>query len=212
MKKKKSRMLVIGIGLFVTFIVWTILVCFADVQAIGPRQTTVGLATLNGLVRYRIGTNLLLYKITDWLSCIPLGIAAGFAVCGLVQWWQRKKLLLVDRNILLLGGFYAAVLALFLLFEVMAINYRPILIGGETEASYPSSTTVLVLCVIPTAWMQWRTRIRKLAFKCALLSVLICFATGMILGRILSGVHWITDIIGGGLLSTALVIIYAALY
>ena len=211
MKKKKLTLLWSGIGLFVTFITWTVLVCFADVQAIGPKQSTVGLATLNGLVRDHIGTNLFLYEITDLLSCIPLGIVAGFAVCGLVQWVKRKKLLQVDRNILLLGGFYAVVLVFFLLFEVVTINYRPILIDGEMEVSYPSSTTVLVSCIIPTAWMQWRTRIKNAVFRRALFVVLICFAVGMIVGRIFSGVHWITDIIGGGLLSAALVIIYAAL-
>ena len=211
MKQKRRMILYSGICFLITFIVWTVMVCFVDVQAIGPLQQKVGLATLNGFVRDIIGENLLLYKITDWLSCIPLGIAAGFALFGLIQWIRRKKLLQVDREILLLGLFYVAVMAFYLIFEAIAINNRPILIDGKSEASYPSSTTVLVLCIIPTAWMQWRTHIRNTVFKRSVLAVLILFAVGMVAGRILSGVHWISDIIGGILLSTSLVILYAAL-
>ena len=135
----------------------------------------------------------------------------GFAALGLCQLIKRKSLLKVDRSIIILGGFYVAVAAVFLLFEALAVNYRPVLIEGCLEASYPSSTTMLVLCVMPTAVMQLSSRIKSQPVKLALTLLIIAFIAFMVIGRILSGVHWITDIIGGALLSAGLVGIYRAL-
>ena len=79
---------------------------------------------------------------------------------GLGQLLKGKSLLKVERSILALGVFYAVVMAAYLVFEVWVVNYRPVLIEGALEASYPSSTTLLVLCVMPTAMMQLRQRIQ----------------------------------------------------
>ena len=50
-----------------------------------------------------------LYILTDWLGLVPIGIAFGFAILGLVQLIRRKSLLKVDRDILILGSFYIVV-------------------------------------------------------------------------------------------------------
>jgi undecaprenyl-diphosphatase len=132
----------------------------------------------------------------------------GFALLGLVQWVRRKHIALVDRSILVLGGFYLAVLGVYLFFEAHTVNYRPVLIDGFLEASYPSSTTLLVLTVMPTAILQLKSRIRHAKARRAVLIVLIAFTAFMVLGRLLSGVHWVSDIVGGVLLSTGLVLLY----
>ena len=150
---------------------------------------------------------MLLYTITDWLSLVPAAFGLGFALTGLWQWIRRKSILKVDRSILLLGVFYAVVLAVYLFFEKVVINYRPVLIGGVLEASYPSSTTVLVLCIMPTAVMQLRSH----AQKKGIIMAITAFTVFMVIGRLLSGVHWVTDIIGGILLSTGLVLLYDAI-
>ena len=149
-----------------------------------------------------------LYVITDWLGLVPIGVAFGFAVLGLVQWIKRKCLLKVDRSILMLGGFYIVVMTVYILFEIVVINYRPTLIGGYLEASYPSSTTMLVMCVMPTAMMQFSTRIKNDLFRRCVMFTITVFIAFMVIGRLVSGVHWITDIIGGALLSTAVVLMY----
>jgi undecaprenyl-diphosphatase len=149
-----------------------------------------------------------IYTITDWLGLIPLCFALGFAILGLVQLIQRKSFLKVDYSILVLGGFYILVIASYLFFEKFVINYRPVLIEGNLEASYPSSTTLLVLCIMPTAMMQLNTRIRNNTTKKVILSLLAIFTAFMVIGRLISGVHWFTDIIGGVLLSTGLVMLY----
>ena len=211
MKKKNKKALVWGASLLAAFVLWTVLVCFVDVQAIGPEGSSVGFATLNGCVHDFTGVNMSLYVITDWLGLVPIGVAFGFAVLGVVQWIKRKSILKVDRSILVLGGFYIVVMVVYILFEMVVINYRPTLIDGYLEASYPSSTTMLVMCVMPTAMMQLRARIKNKVFSRCVMIVIAAFIAFMVIGRLASGVHWITDIIGGALLSTAIVLIYYAI-
>ena len=208
MEKKNSRLFWVGVGLFAVFVLWTVLIRFVDVEAIGPQQSSVGFATLNGYIHNLTGVNMSLYIITDWLGLVPIGVAFGFAVLGIVQCIKRKSLLKVDRSILTLGGFYIVVMAVYILFEIVVINYRPTLIDGYLEASYPSSTTILVMCVMPTAMMQLRTRIKNDLFRRCVMLTITVFITFMVIGRLVSGVHWITDIIGGALLSTAIVLMY----
>ena len=117
----------------------------------------------------------------------------------------------MDYNILILGGFYIVVMAVYVLFEVFVVNYRPVLIGGILEASYPSSTTMLVMCVMPTAIMQFSARIKNNILKRFVASAITVFVVFMVIGRLLSGVHWFTDIIGGALLSAGLVMMYRAI-
>ena len=149
-----------------------------------------------------------LYAITDWLGLVPLGFVLGFGILGLVQWIRRKHIRNVDRDLLILGGFYIVVLVAYMLFELYPVNYRPVLIEGILEASYPSSTTMLVLTVMPTAAMQLRRRIRNPARRRIAVSAIIVFVAVMVVGRLVSGVHWFTDIVGGALLSVGLVMLY----
>ena len=202
----KKRKIYTALGFLAAFLLWTVAVSRIDVQPIGPQGSVVGFATLNGLVHSFTGVHMLLYTITDWLSLVPVAFGLGFALLGLRQWIERKSIWHVDRSILILGGFYAAVLAVYLLFEKVVINYRPVLIEGVLEASYPSSTTVLVLCIMPTAVMQLRSHAQK---KGIIIAITV-FTVFMVIGRLLSGVHWVTDIFASLLLSGGLLALYAA--
>ena len=207
----KKRNLLAGSGLLAAFVLWTIGVTRIDVQAIGPQGSTVGFAALNRFVHDLTGVHMELYTITDWLGLVPVAFGFGFAVLGLAQWIKRKHILKVDFSILILGGFYIVTLAAYLFFESHVINYRPVLIEGYLEASYPSSTTLLVLCVMPTALMQLRRRIGNPLFRRCVSVAIAAFMAFMVIGRLLSGVHWVTDIIGGILLSTGLVALYGSI-
>lgn len=200
-----------SVGLFAAFVLWTLLVCFVDIRKIGPQQTAVGFGALNRLAHSHIGVNMLLYEITDWLGLVPVAIALGFAILGLIQLIMRKSLLKVDFDILALGVFYIVVISVYLFFEAVVINYRPVLIDGYLEASYPSSTTTLVLCVMITAVMQINARVKNRVFKRIFCTLIILFIGFMVVGRLLSGVHWLSDIIGGALLSASLVTLYHSL-
>lgn len=208
MKNRTINYLWIGIFFLSAFILWTILVSHVDVQPIGPNGSSVGFAAVNGAFHRRTGVHWALYTLTDWLGLVPIGIAFGFAVLGLMQLIRRKSLSKVDRSILILGGFYVVVLAAYLLFERVVINYRPVLIDGRLEASYPSSTTMLALCVVPTAMMQLKMRIRGDAVRRTILGILAAFTVFMVGGRLISGVHWGSDIVGGALLSAGLDALY----
>ena len=210
MKKRNLRGFVLGGGLLFAFVLWTVLVKLVDVGSIGPEGSEVGFATVNGFVHRLVGVNWTLYTITDWLGLVPFAVALGFAILGLLQWIKRKNILAVDHSILVLGGFYAVVIAFYLLFEVIAVNYRPVLIDGMLEISYPSSTTMLVACVMPTAIMQLDSRIKIKWLRLVIIFVIVGFAVFMVVGRLASGVHWFSDIIGGALLSTGLVMLYRA--
>ena len=210
MEKIRKKMFFMGVGLLGAFVLWTVLVSYVDVRAIGQNASSAGCATLNGYVHNLTGVNMFLYTITDWLGLVPIGVAFGFAVLGLVQWVGRKSLFKVDRSILALGGFYIIVLAMYIFFEIVVINYRPVLIDGYLEASYPSSTTMLVMCVMPTAMMQLHARIKSDVFRRCVLISIAAFTAFMVIGRLASGVHWLTDIIGGALVSAGLVITYAS--
>jgi len=208
MKKESKKNIYIGIGLLVSFLLWTAAIEFVGVQPIGPQESTVGFAMINQFVHNLTGVHMSLYIITDWLGLVPLGFVLGFALLGLIQWITRKRLLKVDCDILILGAFYIVVMAVYLLFEMFVVNYRPVLINGYLEASYPSSTTMLVLCVMPTAAMQFKMRIKNNILKQAFIVLIAAFMAFMVIGRLVSGVHWMTDIIGGALLSAGLVMLY----
>ncbi len=205
--KKVKRFLVPALML-AAFALWTAAVLAVDVEPIGPMRSCVGFAAVNGFVHRLIGVNMPLYVLTDWLGLVPVGVAAAFALLGLAQWIRRKSLKKVDFSILALGGLYLMVIAAYLLFEAVVVNRRPVLIDGLLEASYPSSTTLMTLCVMPTAAMQLRLRLRPSALRRALGCAINGFALLMVLARLLSGVHWATDILGGVLLSAALVSLY----
>ena len=197
--------------MLLAFLLWTVAIQFVDVDAIGPQESSVGLATINQFVHNLTGVHMPLYTITDWLGLVPLMFVMGFGTLGLVQWIKRKNLLKVDYSILVLGEFYIVVMAAYILFEVFVINYRPVLISGYLEASYPSSTTMLVMCVMPTVIMQLNTRIKSDVLKRCVSSAITIFVVFMVIGRLVSGVHWFSDIVGGALLSAGLVLMYRAI-
>ena len=208
MKKRMNYKLSVSVVSFCLFVLWTLLVRVVDLRQIGPNGSAVGFGGFNGMVRDLIGVNMLLYDLTDILSIIPICVAGGFGFLGLCQLIRRRSLFKVDKSILLLGVFYILVIAVYLIFEVAVINYRPILIDGVLEASYPSSTTLLVTCIMPTALMQLR-RIKNRAVNITLCLSIIAFTLFMVAARVISGVHWASDIIGGVLISAALVSLYA---
>ena len=210
MKKRSHKLFITAFSLLAAFILWTTLICLVDVQPIGPLESSVGFATFNRFVHNLTGIHMLLYTITDWLGLVPILVGLLFSIYGLTQGIKGHSIQRVDRNILLLGIFYAVVIAAYVFFEKHVINYRPVLIDGVLEASYPSSTTLLVLCVMPTAVSQLRNRIKAKNLQRFISAAVTVFTLFMVVGRLVSGVHWFTDIVGGVLLSAGLVTLYYA--
>ena len=208
MEKKNIKLFIFGVILLLSFVLWTVLLQFVDVKVIGPNNSSVGFASINNFARNLIGVNMDLYVITDWLGLVPIAVCFSFGILGLVQLIKRKSILKVDKSILALGLFYLAVMVVYVLFEIIAINFRPVLINGCLEASYPSSTTMLVMCVMPTAIMQFNSRIKNKKLRHFIAGLLTAFIVFMVAARLISGVHWFTDIVAGTILSTGLVVLY----
>ena len=203
MKKGKKNFIYFGILLLV-FIAFTLLIKNVDVQAIGPENSEVGLATINDAFHGIFNYNELLYKISKYLGYISFLIIGLYGLTGLVQLIKEKNPFKVDKKLLILGGFYVVVLLVYVLFEFVIINYRPVLEDGLLEASYPSSHTILSICVCASSLMISKNIFKKEKFVKILNVCTYILMFGIIVTRVLSGVHWLTDIVGAILISLAL--------
>lgn len=210
MKKNGKRVLFAGCMMVALFAVWTALIQMVDVKPVGQNGTDVGFALFNCWFHKLTGVHMTIYIITDWLGLIPIFVCMIFGGVGLIQLVQRKGLFQVDYDIVFLGIYYMIVIFGYLIFEMIPINYRPILIEGFMEASYPSSTTLLVLSVMPTLVFQVNRRLDSILVKKTVCILTTAFSAFMVIGRLVSGVHWFTDIVGSVMLSTGLFYIYKA--
>ena len=209
-RKSKTYFIVTGM-LFLSFIIFTVLVKIIDVKPIGPRGSEVGFATINHFFFQHLGTSRLWYVVTSWLGFVAVAGIFAFAILGLVQLIRRRTLQKVDERILLLGGFYFIVLIVYAVFEFLVINYRPVILTEELDASYPSSHTMLIICVMVTAMMQMHHYLKEKRGWLAAGDAAAVLVIGLtVVGRLLSGVHWFTDIFASMILSSALITLYVA--
>ena len=204
MKENGKRFLVFGIAFVVVFAIWTTLIQIIDVQPFGVNGTDIGFATVNVWFHELTGVHMTVYLLTDWMGLVPVFVCMLFGCIGFVQLVKRKSPCKVDYDILLLGIYYIVVIAGYLIFEMIPINYRPILIEGRMEASYPSSTTLLVLSVMPTLIIQVNRRVENEVVKKVICILTVLFIVFTVAGRLICGVHWLTDIVGSVLLSVGL--------
>ena len=208
MKKTARKWYLLAGVFFFLFLLLTLLVTKVDVQPIGPQDSFVGLASLNGAVFELCGSNPIWYTVSEGLGIVALLCVAGFAGFGIWQWISRKSLKKVDNSLFVLAGFYVAVAVVYALFEVIVINYRPVLVEGVLEASYPSSHTVLVCCIMLTTALQLGARIKNKPLRLVLQWICCVIFILTAVGRIFAGVHWYTDVLAAILISGALVFAY----
>ena len=199
----KKRNFFISTILILLAVVFTIFVKVVDVKPIGVNESSIGVASFNQVVFKTIGVNMIWYHITDWLGLVPIFIAMIYAFIGFIQLIKRKNIFKVDKEIIILGLFYIVVISLYVFFEKFIVNYRPILMNGFLEASYPSSHTLMTICLCGSSIIVnrkfYNNKITKFLNVLSLVVVLIT-----VIGRLLSGVHWFTDIIGGIFIGGAL--------
>ena len=209
MKNKKN--ILICVLLVLISIIYTLLVKYVDTSAIGPNGSVVGFSSLNSFVFNLTGNNMTLYKITEILGIIPILIALMYAVIGLIQVIDRKSLK-VDKELIALGILYIIVILIYVFFEKFIINYRPVLIDGILEASYPSSHTLLSICICGSALLinKYLFNNKKIYKYINIISIISMVL--IVLGRLLSGVHWASDIIGSIIISITLLKILETYY
>lgn len=207
-------------GLF--YLLWLILIvllCLADRQPVGAEGSVVGLATLNGAVMKLTGVwgtdggvRMELYQLTEYLGYFAILVLCVFALLGLLQLIRRRSLRKVDRQILAMGGLFIVTLILYVFFEKVVVNCRPFVLPGESgpEPSFPSSHTVLVTVILGSVCMVLKKYVKNPGLCTLLRLVCILLILAMIAGRLLCGCHWFTDILGGMLVSLALLALFGA--
>lgn len=198
---RMGRIIESALALFMCFVAFTLLARFVDARPIGPNGSVVGFAAVNAAVRDFFGTSDTWYTITECIGYVAIAVAAAFACMGAVQAIGGRSLSKVDPKIYALGVVYVLVIVFYVFFELVVVNYRPILVDGVLEASYPSSHSMLALTIFGTTavmasyYIKSKKAQNAVSFLCGLL------AGVMVIGRLASGVHWLTDIVGGVILS-----------
>jgi len=208
---KKKRKILIAAFSGLLAVVLILLIRFVDVAPIGSGGTSIGLSHLNRFIFELFGVNLIWYTITDWLGVVAILTAFLFALAGFIQMIKRKSPLKVDREILALGGLYIIVIGLYVLFELVIVNYRPIIMpdGLHPEASFPSSHTMLVCVIMGSDMMLLKRYIPNKILRRTLWTIAAAMIGITVIGRLISGVHWFTDILGGLLISTVLLSLFS---
>lgn len=198
---------------FALFILTIALVKCVDIDAVGPAGTSIGLSHLNKAVHDLIGVHMFWYQVTNLLGFWAILCGAIFACIGLKQLIERKSLKQVDARILALGGLFVLLGVIYVLFEKVVINCRPVLMEGETvpEASFPSSHTVLAFVIFGAIAMMLKDYLQDKRLVSMLQNACLVLILVSVIGRLISGMHWFTDIIGGIFLSYALLMVFSGL-
>ena len=221
----KSSKIKLFVTLLVLTVAWIVIVKSVDVANSGPNNTEIGLSSVNTGFRDLFFDKAneyfeQIYKITEYLGYLALLVCGCMGCVGLYQLIKRKSLLKVDRPIIVTGVLYVVTIGLYVLFEKVIINFRPVIMEGETEpeASFPSSHTMLIIVVMGSVVMLASYYFKqKNTVLCGVLcwivqAVAVFLAVAMIAGRMICGVHWLTDIIGGVLISLTLLALYSIFY
>lgn len=184
---------------FVCFVAFTLVVKFGNV------------APVNAAVWQHLGTNAVWQTVTDWLGYVTILLALVFV--GLLFWQmlRRKSLCRADRNLWAFAVVLVVMVLVYGFFELVVVNYRPLLVDGVAKASYPSSHAMLFATVLPLIMGQVWHYLKSKPW-CIVCTVLLAGVLLVgVLGRLLSGVHWLTDIVAGLLVSLFLNGLYLAL-
>jgi undecaprenyl-diphosphatase len=201
MKNSRRKCVTISIILLVIAVIYTVLVKYVDVKAIGPQGSEVGFSILNKFVHGLLPFNETFYKISKYAGLLPFGFVAAYGLHGFINLIKNKGFKKMDKKYIILGLFYIIFVAMYLFFEKIPINYRPVLVKGALEASYPSTHTLLAICLcgsslIVSKFLIKNELLRKLA-DCAAW----CLMVVIVIARMISGVHWLSDILGGIIIS-----------
>ena len=200
--------------MFIISIIYTALVTFVDKQTIGPEGTSVGFSAINKVFLDLISYNPMWDKITDLMLMIAILTAVYFAATGFLQLVKEKRPLAeIDKDILIMGFLYVILVIMYVLFDKVPFNYRPVLLPDEVEleASFPSTHVLMICTIMGSAIAAWRERFYDDENLVTVLKVFACAVMFIgVVGRVLAGVHWFSDICAGLLFSATLISAYEA--
>lgn len=204
---KNKRNIFLSILLTIISVGYIYAVKTIDVKEIGPNNSSVGLSSLNSWFKNLTGYHDEIYKITEIFGLVVFAIVGIYALVGLAELVKRKSLFKIDREIISVGILYVLMISTYVLFEKVIINYRPVLIDNELEASFPSSHTLLALCTCISSLIISKKYLNKSLYGVAEFFTVLLL-TIVFVGRTISGVHWLSDIIGGVIISSTLLMYF----
>lgn len=206
MSKQKIGWWLTAVCCTILFLVLTVSLLLVDVQSAGAQ--TVGWASLNFWWHDLISVQHGWHIVSNIVATVTL-----LALCAMVVWQFiimlrgksfrafLKQWLAFDITVILLVLCYV-------LFQIVVVNYRPIMIDGMAEVSYPSSHILLFATLLPLIVCEcWHNVPSKVWRRVIAVSALVLMVVGIV-ARALCGYHWLTDSVGALLLSAALVAWY----
>lgn len=199
MKKIINLYSILGVSFFALFLILFGLLSF-DKGKVGISE--VGLSKLNNIVKYNYNEGWQIFA--DIFLYLGIALAAILAIVGFVQLIKRKSLFKVDRYIVICGIFLILAIFLWVMFDkVIIVNYRPIY-HYDLEPSFPSTHTFLVIFIYLSAHniACMLTDNKKIKYGTLVAAILISFLVS--LSRVLSGMHYITDVLAGIFLGLSL--------
>ena len=211
MCKKNKILVILSTILIALFVGLTLLVKFVAVSASGPNGSIIGRAGFNLSIFNTLGQSETWDKVSDICLIFAIVLVGIIAIIGIIQLIKRKSIKKVDKEIICFGIMLIMIAVAYILFELITINYRPVLVDGELEASYPSTHTLIVLCITLSAMLISKNYISNKALYIMFNIFCIVLTIVCIIARLLSGMHWATDIIAGVILSSLIVIIFKTL-
>jgi len=205
-KNVKKKNLIAACIFGALFLLLILLIKTVDVTPSGAAGTDIGLSAINNWFHNLTGVSMTLYTITDIVGLTAIATVGIFGVAGLVEWIRRKELLKVDREILAMGVLFLTLFFIYIFFQFVVVNYRPVLMPGslEPEPSFPSSHTIMAWTVMCSIIMVIDKYVKSKKWCKVIRIVAVIVMVLMLVGRLACGVHWLTDIMGAIIMSIML--------
>ena len=145
-------------------------------------------------------------KATDIILIASFAILTVFVILGLYQWITRKSLKKVDKSLLCFPIPLALLAAVYVIFDKFIIlNTRP---NGSGEPSFPSTHVMIVATIFFLSAIALPKYIKSKTASILLDIIMLALIVLTCVGRVLSDMHWLTDVIGG----LAFAVFFAAVY
>lgn len=209
MTKQGKKWFLAALILTAVFVVLTITVKYVDQKNIGSQ--VIGWATINLWWRDIIGVRNFWQIASHIFAAITLIILVMFLVWQAIALLRRKSFRTMPRHWWFFDLTLIALALCYIVFQIMVINFRPLLIDGVAELSYPSSHVLLLATLWPVFILTLSREVKSRPWLRVASVIGIIVMTVGIIARLLSGYHWFTDIIGGIMLGAVLTCWYQAL-
>lgn len=196
--RRKSLDIIISI-LWLILLIFTILVSFVDVKIYNVTNTEIGLYSLNKIFLVNSINSNYINIISNGIFLICLLVIILMLLLITFEYFKTKKINKNNLNFII--HFLIMVLIWIIFDKILIINYRPILINGNIEGSYPSTHVMVSTFVL----LFLSDKLKKI-FKNDKIFYIISIGLIIIqsISRILLTMHWFTDIIGGLLIGCLL--------